>query len=637
MAKKFVANAAEVAGSTFVQPFQSPVDAGNNAQSVKDILNISTEAFKDVEKFRLKSQLEKETKDFIGTEEMGRVTGAIQQEAQLREQTAGLLGLEEDRAELNRGDLSADEFVDQTSITAQEEQLILGAKKTTNKLHNAFIKGRISETEFKARTETILKGFINRAPGLASEFRQVAAGVLGFDPSGTALQAAFDAETSESNLAKAQRNKIAGLLIDSGVYDPNKSADANIAESWPAFSRLLLAEKQGTLEYDTWKKTNEVTEVNDLQMLSQSATGLHVRASNNINDIVGTKFNVLTQTDVDSIPLEERTSLIAQLQQGKAALLSGAISTYDRVTDKSKISSVLKGSLDQYDVAITMLQGKTTADVYRNQATANQQLALAGITADPSDAKLVSFLQLWPKGVPLSSRVSKGVHERFKGIYDALDTDGTTDPWSAIARGQSEPDAKQARVDLKQKVKESWKVLRNNMKSKVVDENSVSKMAEIMQGFTYASWKDPNDIQLDSMDMIFSVASDPEFAAIAQDNKTLQTQMSTSGANYADRILNSLGSEIESNLSRGQKVTLELNEGTVSFSFDGTSSSAAALAQVKKFNTTYATRLNNVIKSFAHISGSTDYRQSSAQLLKSGALGNINIKLVGKDADLIKQ
>ncbi len=635
MPKKFVANVREVEGSTFIQPFQAPVDAGSNAQSVKDILSIGVQAFKDVEKSRLKTQLEKETSEFIGTEEMQRVSGALQQEAQLREQTAGLLDLEGDRAALNKGDLTADEFVDQTSITAQEEQLILGAKRTTNKLHNAFVKGRISETEFKARTETILKGFINRAPGLASEFRQVAAGVLGFDPSGTALQAAFDAETSSSTLAKAQRNKIAGLLIDAGIYDSNKSADDNISENWPAFSRLLIAEKQGTLEYEAWKKTNEVSEVTDLQMLSQSAMGIHVKASNNINDIIGTKFNLLTQTDIDSIPLQERAGIIARLEQGKAAMLTGANATYDRVSDKTKISTVLKGTLDQYDTAITMLQGKVTADVYKNRATANQQLALAGITANPSDAKLISFLQLWPKGVPLSSRVSKGVHERFKHIYDALNTKGTTDPWTAVTRNQTGPDAVQSQKDLKQKVQESWKVMRNRMNDGTIDENSVAKMAEIMQGFTYASWKDPSDIQLESMDMIFTMAKDPEFVKVVKGNKLLQTQMGVSGANYSERILNSLGSDIESNLSSGQTVTLELDDGSVSFAFENINS-AAAKAQVKKFNTTYVTRLNNVIRSFAHINGNTDYRRASAQLLKGGSLGNINIKLIGSDADLIK-
>jgi len=633
MAKKFVANVREVAGSTFIQPFQTPTDPGNNAQSVKDILNIGLQTFKDVEKSRLKSQLDKETEEFIGTGEMKRVTGALQQESQLREQTAGLLDLEQDRAELNRGDLTSEEFIDQTSITAQEEQLILGAKRTTNKLHNAFIKGRISETEFKARTETILKGFINRAPGLASEFRQVAAGVLGFDPSGTALQAAFDADSTSSTVATAQRNKIAGLLIDAGIYDSNKSAEDNISMNWPAFSKVLTAEKQGNLEYNAWKKSNEVDEITDLQMLSQSSMGLHIKASNNINDIIGTKFNILTQTDIDNIPLQQRTAFIVQLEAGKSALLTGANATYDKVSDKSKISTVLKGTLDQYDTAITMLQGKVTANVYRNRATANQQLALSGITANPDDAKLMAFLQLWPKGVPLSARVSKGVHERFKHIYDALNTKGTTDPWKAVTRNQTGQDAVQSHKDLKQKVQESWKVMRTMMNDNTIDDDSVSKMAEIMQGFTYASWKDPSDIQLESMDMIFSVAKDPEFAKVVKDNELLQTQMAISSANYVERTLNGLGSEISFDKD---KVSLELNDGFVSFNTNVPATNTMTPRQLRELNNTYGNRLNNAIRSFAHINGSTDYRKSAAQLLKGNSLGNLNIKLIGKDSELIK-
>jgi hypothetical protein len=89
--------------------------------------------------------------------------------------------------------------------------------------------GKISQQRAAIEAEVELRKAINKAPGFADQFRKTANDLLGFNPSGAALEQLFLSGPDSSTLTKGQKEMLrAQDLVDSGFYPDVTSAVRDI-------------------------------------------------------------------------------------------------------------------------------------------------------------------------------------------------------------------------------------------------------------------------------------------------------------------------------------------------------------------------------------------------------------------------
>lgn len=111
------------------------------------------------------------------------------------------------------------------AFTPEEDQALQDAQGRLAQLRNAYNSTGtpISDIELKARVESLTKNYINRFPGLANEFRTVAANELGdYATRVSMIQAQRDAEAKAKATGGVDWEWAMKEAIKAGVFDPTK-------------------------------------------------------------------------------------------------------------------------------------------------------------------------------------------------------------------------------------------------------------------------------------------------------------------------------------------------------------------------------------------------------------------------------
>lgn len=172
MAKQFLYDQAEIQGANYAQPYIAPTKeyVGTIAS---DLAETGKMAVTDHQVAGLQGDLQEVTGEFLA---QGDMEGAVKSEEQADSKATEEFFSEE-------GGLD--------DITSQEKGIIAEAQRGADKLRQANLQGRLTGDAFRAKTEAMLKSYINQTPGLSTELRKIAASTLGFDPTGSALDAAL--------------------------------------------------------------------------------------------------------------------------------------------------------------------------------------------------------------------------------------------------------------------------------------------------------------------------------------------------------------------------------------------------------------------------------------------------------------
>jgi len=260
--------------------------------------------------------------------------------------------------------------------TTAEKNEAAKMQKDINKLKNA-IEAGANEDSMKIRAEAILKKHSARAPGYSQEFRRIAGSVLGFDPTGAATQAAFDAtEARQKQLAAIKKDyvKVTGSAVGWGTPQGTSAyvEMGNIKRQKMASDDLL-----GLV-----KNTNSLEAINARQEIPKQTEGMFVETQESVNAVynkyLGKGLIDVVDADIQSMTSEQQQAMRVELESIKA---TNELAVQDKFGSFNNIEQVdmqlvTTPSIGYVDLALQRLdrtksaeQTKATNDIYLNTLT----------------------------------------------------------------------------------------------------------------------------------------------------------------------------------------------------------------------------------------------------------------------------
>ena len=656
---KFVANVDPVKTDAYIQDFVRPVQTTSPLELAGAAIDIASKGYEVVKKAELREELQEQSDAYINEEGMRQAAGAAELEAMLREQTAGLLDLDEERAAVSQERMSSDEFDELTTLSSQEVELIADARATTNKYWKAYQQKRISPEAFKANVEKTLKTFINRAPGLATEFRQVASGVLGFDPTGFALKHALAADETTATTSAAQETAMYNQMRNDMPWLAPHGMDQSqaLALNWPKYMRNKEAKYVSDTLFQQFSQGKDIDEHTHKQYANSAVGGWVADSQKVIDTMLGGKSQTLTQADIDNMTPERRAQLIADLEKAKAQTSARVRGTYTQL-EGGWLDTTFSPAMAVYDNTIAMLKGERTLNAFTTSNKTSIEMAKNNILATPINRQMAALLEFWPKGTPMPPSILMNTSKWYSDMFNMLNTrNGSVSPDQLATESNqnlTEEEIKERQNLVRTRVLNSWKGIKESGVD--ITDPSYRNLLDIMKGYTSGVWTDPNTIQMKSMDIVFDMAKDVEFIDVLKNNPDprLEEQMAVAGANYLKRTFAALDAEIDNARFNPKFVQLTINDngemrfavnpdtpieehyGT-KFGIEGNIVSPTVIRNVKNLNDTFADRFNNIVKASAHLTKSTNYSEVALKLFGSDLSQRLSAGTIVLDEALLKK
>ena len=581
MPKPFVFTAKEMQGNAAVSPFIAPV-APPKSTIATDLAEAGKQGYADYQSEKLATELETAASDFIAQNNV-----VVDEEEHFRSEAS-----------------------DFDSLTPHEQNLLAEAENKVKKAQVARDQGKLTSPAFKAKTEVILKGYINTAPGLTKQFKKVGADVLGFDSMGASLKNAMDEATLQNT---ANKNEAALQLFTAkemqkaNHWTQGKSIEWNMAHNYDAFARDKLArDTQEQLQKTKgWKEKD------------QKAAGLKVLRStisyraSSVASAINEAMNNMPMSAVNYAELTgpDKENARAALDSAQT-LYMGELQQDYWMLDQKDLDAVSYGPLKMFEEAHEYLSGTRSGE----QVTRDNQRVLDDAKAlylsKPNNAYKQILLDSMD-GIDLPIEVQEMIAADWAANRKLMEDNSRSTP--------AELDKNYGRASS---VSFMNQVLENYKASDPNDVGTIKAMEEEI-----ISWTNPlfvpnggDEMQVEVFDHIYKAAADWEsFQHIMATAPTrLKENYREAAGYYIPRIVRSMAATIEADT--GSKGFYELTggeDGKVFFQLsdkgreyyhpseddnpkqrrDRANGLRNTEKKVDDLNQRYRTRLNNVTKS----------------------------------------
>lgn len=335
------------------------------------------------------------------------------------------------RMEEDMGQLES-EFMDQdVSYTAEEMASITDFGKRMDKLSQmAKTAGRVGE--FKTRAEALLKQHINQMPGLERELRQSASSMLGFDPTGSAMQqkmqeieqAQFDSRKMMENI---DRDAQSFGMIPGEVYTKDGQ------QRYLTYVELRRVQQEAKMLQDTAQAMKgEDVEVDIQRQLMQRAGDLQTSSRLGAEQVMGTLATEMG-IQVPSTAGGLSPEMVAQMQQGgnanaaiaaleaqKNAVMLEYMPSRGDFGSESEWNLFIDTVLKPYDDMIGVLNGTQTIENVNRQ----KELAIAArsqnMLNDPNYVDMVTWSEATGIAPPaaIQAQVGQSFFRNWAGVYN---------------------------------------------------------------------------------------------------------------------------------------------------------------------------------------------------------------------------
>lgn len=269
------------------------------------------------------------------------------------------------------GNLGAElEQLNQGILDPADQQRVDAVGTEMNKLANAQ-KQQPSRTDYTVRAEAILKKHMAAAPALADEFRAKAGVVLGFNPTGSAIDAHFAQQDAMAKAAAAEEahiratGKQMGMDTRGDIMKPEWQAEygrrrAIAAAAWEAKNKPALDDndigKAASAMYNDFDgRINETTEA-----------------------VFGKDWRSITPNEWASLDPANRAEYSSRLVEMKFRLPNEILSAYPNAT-KEQRDVIANSQIGRIDYLLASLDGSKDRERLENQMTIEAILTSHGL------------------------------------------------------------------------------------------------------------------------------------------------------------------------------------------------------------------------------------------------------------------
>lgn len=556
----------------------------------------------DVQVDRLKGELQTGLKDFVAAEEAEHVIGLSQQAPMLEEQTAEF-------------------FKDSGAAPAEEAALLTDMRQRIKTWDTAFKQKRISASEFKIKMDSTLKKYINMNPSIASELRQAASGSLGFDPTGSELDAIFAQQKADAQTSDEIQKATVGVMKEFGLMDPMLSVEQNVSLYGQKALSLKNSKSMIDFQYDAANKANLLSK--DLQnSMANQSSGL---------DIANSKQSIDVLLNSNISPIDKQTAIESQLSQIRLQYRQ----KFPKLS-ASEIDNILKPMTDLATQAKDVASGKLTKESYDNIYQANTNAVLAGFSGSPEGARYLATIKMAKNLISIPSSVQKQMEKGLKALAGvetlqvrSLGTNGTYSPFN---EGRELPEGGSEAFD--KWFKGSAETITKNADPK--DPEQVKQFQNIIEGIMVPMFSDPDRVKAIEYDTMLKMAGSPKFVEMLKampDSDRIKSKLARVSAQYGTALLQKFGTEVFDKydpsdigmksrfslkeevfgINKEKLVEINIDNSTGEFFFtpkQGLEGEKASIADsvARGYTKQYASRLNDAIKLTAHLKGHTNYK-----------------------------
>jgi len=624
MANKFLYDQKDIQANEFVQPYIQPTKP-HVSTLASDAASLAKTAVSDYQTQELAEDLQTESDKFLGknVDNPDMIDSTTSTEEWFMSETS-----------------------DNDSHTEQEQRHLREAGRSADKLRKLQDQGRLSPDAFRAKTEAMLKGYINQTPGLTQELRAIAAATLGFDPTGAELKAALAAGDASTASTASRIKLMATELQQKGhLYDTGLSDAGNVAKYWDVYQTRVL--RQGLLADGRAELENieAVTQIEELQMMRKSVSG----------DLMSTMSFVDGIVAAPATTEEEKAGQIERLE--KLLVTNDAVYAANFGQNVDKIPTLFQSSRDWIQTNIDHLKGDINKELYQNKWEMVQAMNKLDLHSDPTISRFITMISSLGglQGLRTEDRIFVA-----KNLSYALRSLGSPDPDKALQQHMSADGISQAEIDrMKEKLPEMvanvWKRNKINMppeEERAIYDTHVAYTRNI-RGY-------PGEIRTGVMDSIFELGLDKDYARVVHGqgaDKTLYDNLKLGAMEYVPRVFSSLRADIADSAYNPADFNVQISAtGKLRFvvndkgfvpkdkpSVTGRKPPNAALdlgakpdfsgsalaepirkareLKAAELNNLYGNRLNNVVASMSHLDNHTDYTYTAVQILGKGLMG----------------
>jgi hypothetical protein len=319
------------------------------------------------------------------------------------------------------GNLGAElEQLNQGILDPADQQRVDAVGTEMNKLANAQ-KQQPSRTDYTVRAEAILKKHMAAAPALADEFRAKAGVVLGFNPTGSAIDAHFAQQDAIAKAAAAEEahiratGKQMGMDTRGDIMKPEWQAEygrrrAIAAAAWEAKNKPALDDndigKAASAMYNDFDgRINETTEA-----------------------VFGKDWRSITPNEWASLDPANRAEYSNRLVEMKFRLPNEILSAYPNAT-KEQRDVIANSQIGRIDYLLASLDGSKDAERLANSIKVQGFQATQGVLATPEGLAVQALAGVGAESSPALTASLSSVAVKVAGdIMEAKQRDADPTP-----------------------------------------------------------------------------------------------------------------------------------------------------------------------------------------------------------------
>jgi len=276
---------------------------------------------------------------------------------------------------------------------------VVEARQRAGKLSTAVSSGAMTEGQMRIRLQAMMRGYINRAPGLADNFRKVSAQTLGgYDAVIDSVAADQRARAKQSAaMQKAYLKRAAELHIPPSTPWPELVEEVNRRERVKADAAIV-------------EENNAQVEATYEAQQKKIARGMPALIAKKYEDL-----NDGFQTTIDSdLPLDKKLqSIEIDYQQAVAGLSQANQGALDS-GDLERRTTLLKSARD---IAKRVASGATTAEAAKSDTANIKAVSENKLINQPGAAEFQAFVSM--SGVRLDSKYFTN-HPQLMASYFSL-------------------------------------------------------------------------------------------------------------------------------------------------------------------------------------------------------------------------
>jgi len=410
-------------------------------------------------------------------------------------------------------------------------------QKRINKLQAAASSGA-RESSVKIKAEAVLKEFTARTPRLTNEFRNVASGVLGFDPTGAEIKSRFnEAKQAKIQLATLEKRYLS-LGLESRLFGTKEGTENQIA-----IERNLSIAANANAAISAAESVGKLEAINAPIRLKEVGVGaflnVRARASSLIKDAFGKELGEISDKDISNIDATDLRTLVADLEgiglETKQAIRL-QFAGLPGIDDKA-INEAVQGTTDFLKLLSNRIDLSVTAEQVKNSNNLTNSLVKADLLDNPIIQKFMVFNELFNNlKLPPDASV-----ELLTTVGNAIN--GIVNPM-----GNANP------KEVATTYKEMFKAANIKDATKEQEDAFIDLTDKIVEG----GLRNFTDMTIEQRDGLLSVFSDENFVEVLNKSDLdgdLKEKVTQIADNYAFKIMENAFNNAEDVLSGNVKAS----------------------------------------------------------------------------------